>query len=83
MAHLLRCLFFLEAQHDLTLTAEYIRGSDNGAADAISRNQLDVFACMCPQSHRRQTPVSQSVVEKLVMDMQWTSYIWKYWLATL
>ena len=44
MAHLLRCLFFLEEQHDLTLTAEYIRESDNGAADAISRNQLDVFA---------------------------------------
>ena len=29
MAHLLRCLFFLEAKHELSLTAVHVRGVDN------------------------------------------------------
>ena len=38
-----RLRFFSGGKYDLTVTVEYFRGSDNGAADAISRNQLDML----------------------------------------
>jgi len=46
MAHIcmLRCSFFLEAEFEVVLTAIHVLGVDNGPADAISRNNLDVFS---------------------------------------
>ena len=43
MAHMLRCLFFLEASFNLSLSAVHVAGVNNGAADSISRNRLDNF----------------------------------------
>ena len=43
MAYLLRCLFFLEARYQLTVTAQHVAGVNNRAADAISRDRLDLF----------------------------------------
>ena len=37
MAHMLRCLSFLEAKFNLALTAVHVSGVDNGAADDVSR----------------------------------------------
>ena len=58
MAHMLRCLFFLEAKFNLALTAVHLSGVDNGAADAVSRNKLDVFFRLCPQAQQIAKPVS-------------------------
>ena len=44
MAHMLRCLFFLGARFQLTLTAAHVPGVDNGAADA-----LELFFDLIPQ----------------------------------
>lgn len=41
--HLLRCLFFIGAQSNITLSAEHIAGVSNEAADALSRNNLPAF----------------------------------------
>lgn len=53
MAHMLRCSIFLEAKFDLTLSAVHVPGVENTLADAISRNNLDVFFDLCPQAHRQ------------------------------
>lgn len=52
MAHLLRCLFFLEVKFGFSLSAVHVSGKDNGAADAISRNKLDTFFNLVPQAHQ-------------------------------
>ena len=83
MAHLLRCLFFLEAKHELSLTAVHVRGVDNGAADAISRNKPDVFFRLCLHECHRKIPVNQDIIRQLALDVQWTSDTWKRWLAAL
>ena len=41
--HLLRCLFFICARFNITLTAEHIAGIINEAADALLRNNLPAF----------------------------------------
>ena len=43
LAHMLRCLFFLEAKFDVVLTAAHVPGAENGVADSISRNNLHTF----------------------------------------
>ena len=83
MACLLICLFFLEARYQLTVTAQHVAGVDNRAADAISRDRLDLFFDLCPQVHRKAAVVSRDLVERLVLDTQWTSETWRSWLATL
>ena len=54
MAHMLRYLFYLEARFDILLTATHVAGVDNKAADAISRNKLDVFLISSPRPHGHQ-----------------------------
>ena len=49
LAHMLRCLFFLEARFDVLLSAKQVPGVENGAADSISRNNLPLFSIF---SHR-------------------------------
>ena len=77
MAYLLRCLFFLEARYQLTVTAQHVAGVDNRAADAISRDKLDLFFDLCPQVHHKAAVVSRELVERLVLDTQWTSENWR------
>lgn len=36
MAHLLRCLFYLEAKYNFMLSAVHVPGVENEAADAVS-----------------------------------------------
>ena len=39
--HLLRCLHFFTAKHDIYITAVHVLGVDNIRADALSRNNAD------------------------------------------
>ena len=85
LAHMLRCLFFLEAKFDLSLSAVHVPGFENGAADSISRNKLQchVFFDLVPQAHREPRSVPRELIHRLVIDTPWTSSIWKAWLETL
>ena len=83
MAHMLRCLFFLEARFQLTLTAAHVPGVDNGAADAISRNRLELFFDLIPQAQRSACPVPEELVWRLVTQDQWTSVNWRRWSESL
>ena len=67
MAHMLRCLFFLEASFNLSLSAVHVAGVNNGAADSNFRNHIDKFFLISPQA-RRELPV---VPEGLVWWVGW------------
>ena len=83
MAHMLRCLFFLEAKFEVLLTAIHVPGVDNGPADAICRNNLDVFFGLVPQAHQVACQIPVGLVDQLVIQGYWTSEDWKSWLGTL
>ena len=83
MVHMLRCLFFLEAKFSLTLTAVHVPGVNNGAADAISRNRLDMFFHLVPQAQQGPCPVPRGLVGRLVVQEQWTSDVWRRWLESM
>ena len=83
MAHMLRCLFFLEARFEIMLTATHVAGVDNGAADAISRDKLDVFFNLVPQASQAASRVPPGLVARLVGQDHWTCDTWKDWLETL
>ena len=83
MAHMLRCLFYLEAKHDIKLSARHVPGVNNGVADAISRNQLSMFYALAPQADRVPCQVPVNLVEGLVVQRPWTSADWICWLNSL
>ena len=83
MAHMLHCLFFLEAKFDIILTAIHLAGVNKGAADAISRNKLEVFFDLVPQAPRTACRVPKVLVERLVVQKNWTSDDWRGWLRAL
>lgn len=83
MAHMLRCLLFLEARFEIMLMTSHVAGVDNGAADAISRNKLDVFFNLVPQASQAASPVPPGLVAPLVSHDHWTCSTWKVWLETL
>jgi hypothetical protein len=76
--HLLRCLHFFAAKHDLRLSASHIAGVDNTLADALSRNNLPLFFLSCPKAHAHPTPVP-STLWSLVVEQQpdWLSHDWR------
>lgn len=83
MAHMLRCLFYLEAKYDFRLTAVHVRGVDNGAADALSRNRLKSFFLFVPQAAQVPCPVPAGVVSCLVGQGNWTYGDWMRWLGSM
>ena len=62
LAHMLCCLFFLEARYDITLTAAHVSGKETKAADHISRNNLASFFTLVPQACREPYPVPKNLV---------------------
>ena len=72
--HLLRSLFFFLAQWDTVLLAEHIPGELNTAADAISRNFMQVFRQAAPEAEEEPTPLPVEVRELLV---DWASSTWR------
>ena len=83
MAHLLRCLFYLEAKFNFVLTSVHVPGVENGAADAVSRNKLDVFFASVPQACRVSCQVPARVVSALVEHENWTYRDWMHWLESM
>ena len=55
------------------MIAQDVAGVNNKSAGAISRNRLDVFFCLCPKALHKFAVVRKELVERLVLDTQWTS----------
>ena len=85
LVHLLRCLFFLEAYFDFEHVVEHVPGSDNGAADALSHDNVTSFFSLVPQANPSPSPTPQLLVELLSdKSLVWTSPRWRQLLeATL
>ena len=85
LAHLLRCLFFFEAQYKFKHQARHISGEQNVAADALSRNKLtqffSVFSQVPPQVPRQ---VLVALTELLWdKETNWTTVRWKDLFASI
>ena len=52
LMHLIRCLFFLEAHFGFYHISKLIKGKDNVAVDALSRDQLAEYYSLFPAAPR-------------------------------
>ena len=77
LMHLLRCLFFIEAQFSFTLTLKHIPGVENDRADDLSRNNLSSILSKVLDAQKIPTPLPQPLLE-LLLDTTaiWTSPCW-------
>ena len=78
LTYLLQCLFFFEAHFQFEHIASHIRGRENIAADALSRNQLSHFLSLVPQALHPPTQVPPPLQELLSHPSpSWTSAHWR------
>lgn len=81
--HLLRCLHFFLAYHDCTLQAVHVPGVLNVAADAISRNRMQVLRQTVPNAQLQPDQVPQALWKLLVLTQpDWMSVNWKTLLTS-
>ena len=75
--HLLRCLAFISARFQFILVATHLPGQLNAAADALSRNRVDVFRAIMPQAEELPTEIPTTLLELLLFKKpDWTSWNW-------
>ena len=81
--HLLRGLHFVCAHYNINLRASHIQGVKNVSADAISRNNLQVFFKENPTANRSPTRIPERLWEILVTTQpDWLSEHWRQSLAS-
>ena len=74
---LIRSLFFIVAYHQISLSACHIPGTLNGAADAISRDNLSLFFSLLQVANSQPAPIPSALVALLVTEQpDWTSAAW-------
>ena len=56
LMRLLRALFFVEAHFNMSLGARHVAGVSNTAADALSRDNVDLFRLSAPQADAHPSP---------------------------
>ena len=83
MAHLLRCLFFIEAKFCCTITSSHVLGKLNERADALSRNQLSCFLSLTPKAERQQVPGTSGVGGGTGQVEQLDASAWRRWFSTI
>ena len=85
LMHLLHCLHFFAAYFHITLRAEHLAGIFNTKADALSRNNWDLFFQCCPQAAKHPSVIPESLLDMLVHKRpDWTSCSWRtMFLSTL
>ena len=85
LMQLLRCLFFLEAYHGLSITASHIPGNSNTLADYLSRNKLSCFFLQGPQDMSRYpTPLPLFALNVLLdPSIDWASETWMGWFSAI
>ena len=75
--HLLRCLSFYVAYHQLYLEAVHLPGTANKAADALSQDNLPLFMQLVPGAKRSATPVPECLQDGLIRSTpDWSSPTW-------
>ena len=75
--HLLRCLFFIEAEFNFALSGTHIAGVDNHLADDLSRDKLSCFLSKLPQAHTLPSPIPKPLTTALLdTHATWTSPSW-------
>jgi len=84
MSHLMRCLFFASAQFDFDMVARHIPGSENDAADALSRNKLPLFLSQMPHMAHTPTPIPVQLAEGLSQaHPHWDADKWMSWFSSM
>ena len=85
LMHLLRCLHFFAAHYHIVLRAQHIAGASNTAADALSRNKLDIFFSCFLQAAPTPSPIPSPLLDMLIhIQQDWASPSWrKMFLSTL
>ena len=76
MMHLIRLLVFFAVKFDFWFTATHIPGKLNTLADALSRNNKDLFFSQAPQAAPQASPLSPALVNLLSLNITWTSTNW-------
>ena len=78
LMHLLRCLHFFLAYFDIQLVARHLAGTDNVAADALSRDNLNLFFRCQPQAEPSPSPLPSALKELLLLRLpDWLSPTWR------
>ena len=81
--HLMRSLFFFLARWNVALECQHIPGVENGAADALSRNDLPSFQRLRPEACRAPTELPDKLLQALVVEQpDWTVTSWTSLLTT-
>ena len=76
--HLMRCMHFFMAKHDIRVTAVHIPGVENRRADALSRNNVDLFLQITPQARGPQSTVPAQLWSLVVeSEVDWLSPVWR------
>ena len=68
LMHLLRSLFFIMANLQISLRVVHIPGADNIGADAISRDYLIRFHLQVPEARPSPTPLPAAALDLLVLQ---------------
>ena len=77
LMHLLRCLFYIEAENHFTLSVTHISGETNTLVDDLSHNRLSSFLQKSPQASPLPTPIPSSLPDLLLNSTaMWTSPNW-------
>ena len=83
MMHLIRGLHFICALYNINLRASHIEGFKNVSADAISRNNLQVFFRENPTANSRPTRIPEPLWKILVTTQpDWLPEYWRQSLAS-
>jgi len=78
LMHLLRLLYFYLALYSIRLRAVHVPGIHNIKADAISRNNMQVFFQHHPEASMTSTPIPTGLADLLGTDHQvWLSPVWR------
>ena len=77
LMHMLRTLFFIEAQYQFKITARHIPGTLNTLADYLSRNELKSFYTNHHIANRYPSCIPDNLLQWLLDPrMDWTSDHW-------
>ena len=69
LMHLIRVLVFLASHFDFWYTAIHIAGDSNTLADALSRNNVDIFLSQVPQAHRHSSRIPPPLIDLLICNI--------------
>ena len=78
LAHILRCISFYAAHYGFSYSAVHVLGEHNRAADALSRNNAQMFLSILPQARPMPNPIPPEVVQMAARtDLDWNAPSWK------